>query len=102
MVVRYKILVGKKKYKRMGGDRGVFKGNRRGIKRHQQSIKCRTIENLLQVTCHWRGFYRDIQNPAAARPRQEINNTGPLRKMSLVRAELKNNFNSKETGKPID
>lgn len=50
------------------------------------------------------GFYRDIQNPAAARPRprQEINNTGPLRKMSLVRAELKNNFNSKETGKLID
>lgn len=81
-----------------GGGRRVFRKNRRRIKRHQLSIKCRTIAGELSL----RGeFYRD-KNKILHLPPQGINNTDPLRKMALFRALFKKNFNFKETGKLID
>lgn len=81
-----------------GGGHRVFRKNRRRIKRHQLSIKCRTIAGELSL----RGeFYRD-KNKILHLPPQGINNTDPLRKMALFRALFKKNFNFKETGKLID
>lgn len=80
------------------GDHRVFRKNRRRIKRHQLSIKCRTIAGEPSL----RGeFYRD-KNKIPHLPPQGINNTDPLRKMALFRAVFKKNFNFKETGKLID
>lgn len=80
------------------GDHRVFRKNRRRIKRHQLSIKCKTIAGEPSLR---EEFYRD-KNKILHLPPQGINNTDPLRKMALFRAVFKKNFNFKETGKLIN
>ena len=90
-----------------GGGRGMEEDLRGGSKNFQEEQKeDQTSPTEYKVGDYWkltagepplRGDFIVTQTKSSSS--QGINITGPLRKMSLIRARLRDNFNFKESGK---
>ena len=102
-----KKILGTSQYLSWGGGRGMEEDLRGGSKSFQEEQKeDQTSPTEYKVGDYWkltagepplRGDFIVTQTKSSSS--QGINITGPLRKMSLFRARLRDNFNLKESGK---
>lgn len=92
-----------------GGMEEDLRGNQRAKSFQEEQKEDQMSPTKYRVGDYWKltasepPLKRDfIATQTKSSSPQGINNTGPLRKMSLFRAGLRNNFNSKESGKVIN